>query len=303
MKNSKETPTNRTNANIESAATPQLDLWLSSPAPAALENVKEPIERKTSRPRSEIQRKNSIQVPDLEKKTSAAPAPRGRWPTRHGVRTATVDKTERAPFGVPIKNVPALTRRQHDLLDYLRRRREQGLLPPSLTEICRDLGLVSRGSLHKQVMALVRADLVEPMQGKQRGVRLLEGPDEHGQVPLLGAIAAGRPIEAVLRQERVEVPQWLSAGRSCYALKVKGDSMRDAGILDGDVVLVEPRVEVRNGETVVALIDGEEATLKRIEQHPGEVLLFPENSAHTVQRYTPDRVAVQGVVIGALRRY
>ncbi len=202
------------------------------------------------------------------------------------------------------ENVPPLTRRQHELLDYLRRRRQQGLLPPSLTEICRDLGLASRGSLHKQVVALVKAGLVEPMLGKQRGVRLVgEASNDDGRVPLLGAIAAGRPIEAVLRQESVEVPPWMTRGLRCYALRVKGDSMRDAGILDGDVVLVEPRTEARNGETVVALIDNEEATLKRIEQRPGEILLFPENSAHTVQRYAPDRVQVQGVAMGVLRRY
>lgn len=199
---------------------------------------------------------------------------------------------------------PPLTRRQHELLDYLRRRRQQGLLPPSLTEICRDLGLASRGSLHKQVVALVKANLVEPMMGKQRGVRLVgDAANDDGRVPLLGAIAAGRPIEAVLRQEAVEVPPWMTRGLHCYALRVKGDSMREAGILDGDIVLVEPRTEARNGETVVALIDHSEATLKRIEFRAGEVLLIPENSAHAVQRYTPDRVQVQGVAMGVLRRY
>jgi repressor LexA len=79
--------------------------------------------------------------------------------------------------------------------------------------------------------------------------------------------------------------------------------MRDAGILDGDVVVVEQRQHARNGETVVALIDGESATLKRIEQTPGEIVLHPENPAYAPQRYRPEQVAIQGVLVAALRRY
>jgi repressor LexA len=200
--------------------------------------------------------------------------------------------------------LPALTRRQHDLLVYLRDRETRGERPPSLGEICRDLGLASRGSLHKQVVALVEAGLVEAMNGKQRGVRLIEAAnDEDGAIPLLGAIAAGRPIEALIRDERITLPAWLKVAGPCYALRVKGDSMRDAGILDGDVVVVEQRQHARNGETVVALIDGESATLKRIEQKPGEIVLHPENPAFQPQHYRPEQVAIQGVLVAALRRY
>lgn len=200
--------------------------------------------------------------------------------------------------------LPALTRRQHDLLVYLRERETRGERPPSLGEICRDLGLASRGSLHKQVVALVEAGLVEAMNGKQRGVRLVEAAnDEDGAIPLLGAIAAGRPIEALIRDERITLPAWLKVPGPCYALRVKGDSMRDAGILDGDVVVVEQRQHARNGETVVALIDGESATLKRIEQKPGEIVLHPENPAFQPQHYRPEQVAIQGVLVAALRRY
>jgi repressor LexA len=153
-------------------------------------------------------------------------------------------------------------------------------------------------------VALVEAGLVEAMNGKQRGVRLVEAAnDEDGAIPLLGAIAAGRPIEALIRDERITLPAWLKVPGPCYALRVKGDSMRDAGILDGDVVVVEQRQHARNGETVVALIDGESATLKRIEQTPGEVVLHPENPAYAPQRYRPEQVAIQGVLVAALRRY
>jgi repressor LexA len=206
---------------------------------------------------------------------------------------------------LPNRSLPALTRRQHDLLLYLEQREMRGERPPSLTEICRDLGLVSRGSLHKQVVALVQAGLVEPMNGKQRGVRLLkpEAANDDSALPMLGVIAAGQPIEALLRDESVVLPGWLRGPAGRYALRVRGDSMRDAGILDGDVVVIEPRQSARNGETVVALIDGEAATLKRIEQRPGVVLLHAENPAFPPQRYAPEQVQIQGVVVAALRRY
>jgi repressor LexA len=142
------------------------------------------------------------------------------------------------------------------------------------------------------------------MNGKQRGVRLVEAAnDGDGGIPLLGAIAAGRPIEALIRDESIALPAWLRSAAPCFALRVKGDSMRDAGILDGDVVVVEQRQHARNGETVVALIDGESATLKRIEQKPGEIVLHAENPAYAPQRYRPDQVAIQGVLVAALRRY
>ncbi len=216
----------------------------------------------------------------------------------------TVSAPARSIASASVRTLPALTRRQHELLDYLRRRAESGLRPASLTEICKDLGLASRGSLHKQVVALVHAGLAEPMNGKQRGVRLLDAAnDSDGVVPLLGAIAAGRPIEALSRDETVQIPPWLRASGDCYALRVRGDSMRDVGILDGDVVVVEARGHARNGEMVVALVDGAEATLKRIEQRSGEVVLHAENATFGPQRYAPDRVRIQGVVVAALRRY
>jgi repressor LexA len=257
--------------------------------------------------------------------SSTASLPAEQTLSRKAGQTAETKKepaakvTERAAPAVPIKvtasvpsrlsvgsrdrSLPALTRRQHELLDYLRRRAERAQPPASLTEICRDLGLVSRGSLHKQVVALVEAGLVEPMAGKQRGVRLvLAANDADGAVPLLGSIAAGRPIEALTREENLSLPDWMRRDH-CYALMVKGDSMRDAGILDGDYVVVEPRENARNGEMVVALIDSQEATLKRIEWRGDEVLLHAENAAYAPQRYAVERVRVQGVVIGQLRRY
>jgi len=197
-----------------------------------------------------------------------------------------------------------LTRRQRDVLRCLRAVAADSADPPTLDELCAALGLASRGSLHKHVQALVDAGLVEPLGQKQRGVRLRAFPDAAGRVlPMLGTIAAGRPIEAVTGQASVEVPAGLRSRRPCYVLEVRGDSMRDDGILDGDRVIVEQCERADDGAVVVALIDGTDATLKRIEQRRGEVMLHPANATMRPMRYAPERVVIQGVVVGLMRSY
>jgi repressor LexA len=197
-----------------------------------------------------------------------------------------------------------LTRGQRRVYDLLCELARAGAVPPSLDGLCRMLGLSSRGSLHKHVQALVEAGLVAPMQGRRRGVRLAaDGPLEADGLPLLGTIAAGRPIEAVAQPERVQVPDWLAVGRDCYLLRVRGDSMQAAGILDGDYVVIAPQARADNGDVVVALIRGEEVTLKRIEQRPGLVLLHAANPAMAPMVFRPDEVQIQGVLVGQLRSY
>lgn len=200
----------------------------------------------------------------------------------------------------------ALTRRQQEIYEYLRDHQDEFDHPPTLDELCAALGLSSKGSLHKQVQALIEADLVEPMNNQRRGIRLkslVENDAE--QLPLLGYIAAGRPIEAIEQtdQERVKVPAWLRTQRPCYVLQVRGDSMIEEGILDGDHIVVENRTNARNGEIVVALVDGSDATLKRIEQKPGAVVLHPANSGMQAMHYSPDRIQIQGVLVGQMRSY
>jgi repressor LexA len=172
------------------------------------------------------------------------------------------------------------------------------------------------------VRALVEAGLVHDMDGKQRGVRLVEsdgprgvrlvepkglrGDDEERTgmpLPLLGRIAAGRPLEAVSSPGMIDVPSHLRSDRPCFVLRVRGDSMIEDGILDGDLVIVEQRDHARNGEIVVALVDGGDATLKRIVQRPGQIELWPANAAMEVMRYSPERVQIQGAVIGQMRSY
>ena len=196
-----------------------------------------------------------------------------------------------------------LTRRQQQILEFLRESAGQFEHPPTLDELCALLGLRSRGSLHKHIQALIQAGFVEPMAGQHRGICLItDEPTEDG-LPLLGRIAAGRPIEALPQPEQIQVPAHLRTDKPCYVLQVVGDSMREAGILDGDYVVIEQRDHARNGEIVVALIRGEEVTLKRILHEPGRTMLYPENSAMEAMEFQPDEVQIQGVLVGQMRSY
>lgn len=202
---------------------------------------------------------------------------------------------------------PTLTRRQQEIYDYLRAHLDDFAHPPTLDELCVALGLSSRGSLHKQIQALIEAGLVEPMNNLRRGIRLVDdGPqplDGDEALPLYGYIAAGRPIEAISNPETIQVPAQLRSPGPCYVLEVRGDSMIEEGILDGDWVVIEHRDQARSGEIVVALIDGEEATLKRLETAGREVVLHPANAALEPMRFTAGRVRIQGVLVGQMRRY
>ena len=201
-----------------------------------------------------------------------------------------------------------LTRRQQEIYEFLLENLDGFAHPPTLDELCEALGLKSRGSLHKQIQALIEVGLVEPMNNLRRGIRLTASAENpvtanDGELPLYGRIAAGQPIEAIADSETIAVPPVLRTSNPCYVLEVKGDSMIEEGILDGDWVVIEHRGQARDGEIVVALVEGEDATLKRIEQRPGEVTLYPANSSMQPMRYRPEQVQIQGVLVGQMRRY
>lgn len=197
-----------------------------------------------------------------------------------------------------------LTRRQQEIYEYLQDNLDRFPHPPTLDELCTALGLSSKGSLHKQIQALIEAGLIEPMNNRRRGIRLVDAEEtEQNGLPFLGYIAAGSPIEAVQQHETIEVPDFLQTSGPCYVLQVKGDSMIDEGILDGDRIVIEQRSHARNGEIVVALVDGVDATLKRIEQQKGKVVLHPANANLKPMIYAPDQVQIQGVLVGQMRRY
>jgi repressor LexA len=200
-------------------------------------------------------------------------------------------------------NAMPLTRRQQEIYHYLLENQDHFDHPPTHNELCQGLGLISRGSLHKHIQALIQAGLVEPMDRTHRGIRLTPREEKKEGLPFLGTIAAGRPIEAIPQPEYLQVPDELLGRNPCYVLKVRGDSMIEEGILDGDYVVIEQRDAARNGDIVVALVSNEEVTLKRIEQKPGEVVLHPANADMEAISCSPDEVQIQGVLRGLLRRY
>ena len=204
-----------------------------------------------------------------------------------------------------------LTRKQQEVFEFLVNHQDQFVNPPTLEELCLAMGLKSRGSLHKHIQGLIEAGLVEAPNRKQRGVRLTEKAVRENQtkqhstcsLPYVGMIAAGKPIEAVENISHMVIPEQLKTEKCCYILRIKGDSMIDDGIFDGDWVVIEQRNYARNGEIVVALIDKAEATLKYIEQYPHETLLIPANKDMQLMRYLPEQVEIQGVLVGQMRSY
>lgn len=197
-----------------------------------------------------------------------------------------------------------LTRRQRALYEHLLERQRSGREAPSLDELCREMGLRSRGSLHKHVRALVDVGLVQSLEGRQRGVQLVDGAEGAGhELPFLGHIAAGRPLEAVVDNQSIAVPKQMLGKGSCYVLRVRGDSMVEEGILDGDWVVIEQQSQARNGSIVVALVDRNEVTLKRIEQYPDRIELHPANQSMEPVVLRPEQVEIQGVLVGQMRSY
>jgi repressor LexA len=202
----------------------------------------------------------------------------------------------------------SLSRKQQDIYEFLLTNQDKLAYPPTLNELRLMLGLASRGSLHKHVKALIEAGLVKPMNRKQTGIRLTDKATEqlteqNTGLPYVGRIAAGKPIEAIENISYMSVPEQIKTTNPCYVLQVKGDSMIDEGIFDGDWVVIEQRTQAQNGEIVVALIDKSEATLKFIEQYPHETLLIPANSSMAAMQFRPEQIEIQGVLVGQMRSY
>ncbi|MBT5231844.1 MAG: transcriptional repressor LexA [Methylococcales bacterium] len=202
--------------------------------------------------------------------------------------------------------VNSLTRKQQAVLDFLRDNQSQFPAPPTLDELCIALNLKSRGSLHKHIHALTEAGYIEPANGTRRGIRLAKSDHQASndyELPLQGKIAAGQPIEALPQPEFIEVPRYLSTGSDNYVLQVDGESMIEDGILDGDLVVIEPCSQARNGEIIVALIEHSDVTLKRIQQQPGKTILHPANSSLKPMEFHPEQVTIQGKLVGLIRQY
>jgi len=218
---------------------------------------------------------------------------------------------------------PPLTRRQRQILDFYRDYSEQHRISPTLEEVAQHFG-VNKVTIFGHVAELERKGILSrAARGISRGLSIVatapaRGRPESGEGPpagdwrggrgpsgsavnVLGYIAAGRPIETLEEPEELELADLLPRDRDVYALRVRGDSMIDDGIRDGDIVLVERRAEANDGETVVAVLPGEEATLKRLYREAGGWRLEPANP--NLQPIHVREIEVRGVVIGVVRRY
>jgi repressor LexA len=235
-----------------------------------------------------------------------------------------------------------LTRKQHELLLFIHERMKETGIPPSFDEMKDALDLASKSGIHRLITALEERGFIRRLPNRARALEVLRLPDsiapglggprrfspsiiEGGRdaapgrvpaasndddagaaisVPVMGRIAAGVPIDAIQHQTHsVTVPPDMLSGGEHYALEVKGDSMIDAGILDGDTVVIRNTDIANPGEIVVALVDEEEATLKRFRRKGASIALEAANPAYETRIFGPDRVKVQGRLVGLIRRY
>ena len=198
-----------------------------------------------------------------------------------------------------------LTKRQREILDYLQDFIQQHGYAPSLEEIGRRFGLSSLATVHKHLTNLQEKGFIKRAWNRSRSVEMI--PTNSGgrsvDLPLLGYVAAGVPIEAVTSNETIAVPEDLVGRRETYVLRVRGNSMIDEQICDGDFVIVEDRKTAQNGETVVALLGGSDVTLKKLYRENGRVRLQPANPTMQPLFVEADQVQVQGVVVGVMRKY
>jgi repressor LexA len=229
-----------------------------------------------------------------------------------------------------------LTRKQHELLTFIQTRLEDSGISPSFEEMKEALDLKSKSGVHRLISALEERGFIRRLANRARALEVIREPDTASpraaaraaspapalaqvvtppraaapppandviEIPLHGRIAAGAPIEAIEDHAMLPVPAALLGPGEHYALEVSGDSMVEAGILDGDFALIRRTDVARDGEIVVALVRGEEATLKYLRREKGMVRLDPANAAYDPQFYTPGEVQVQGKLAGLLRRY
>lgn len=197
-----------------------------------------------------------------------------------------------------------LTRRQREMLDCIERFIQRNGYSPTLEEIGRLMELSSLATVHKHLQNLEAKGLIRRNWNHSRAIELTSRATVRGgALPLMGEVAAGLPIEAMENPEPVEVPRDFIGQRESFVLKVRGESMVDEGIRNGDLIIVESRPSAQPGQTVVALIDEHEATVKKFYPDGANVVLMPANEAMQPMKYAAERVRIQGVVIGLMRKY
>jgi len=202
----------------------------------------------------------------------------------------------------------ALTKRQREILDYLEQHIREYGYSPSFEEIAGHFRFASLATVHEHLTNLEKKGYIRRSYNESRSVEVLppKGTSGATEIPLLGKVAAGLPIEALMHQETLSVPDGMLPRRGApnYALKVAGDSMIDEHIVDGDYVVVHGRQSAENGEMVIALVNGAEATVKKFYRETGGwIRLQPANEAMPPLRFQENEVLIQGVVVGVIRKY
>lgn len=199
-----------------------------------------------------------------------------------------------------------ITARQKRVLDYIKQYFEAHQEAPTIAEIGKEFGMSSSASAHHVVSILEREGLIRRIPNVSRGIELVEEATnaEAYKIPLLGIASAGAPIEAVLNYETVSIPQDMRREGRMFALRVRGDSMIEEQIRDNDLIILQSQQTAENGQTVVALIDGSDATVKRFYGNRNQVRLEPANPSYEpIVIRPPERVQIQGVVVGVIRKY
>ena len=198
-----------------------------------------------------------------------------------------------------------LTKRQRQILDFIEEFREENGYMPSIEEIGYKFNLSSPATVHEHLKNLERKGMLRRDKHRSRSMSVIPEPGRRNavEVQLLGYVSAGLPIEAIESPEAMTLPEDMLGRGETFMLRVKGDSMIEEHIRDGDYLIIEERKEAHNGETVVAMIRGEEATVKTFEQKGNTITLKPANPAYKPQKYKADEVEIVGRVIGVLRRY
>lgn len=201
----------------------------------------------------------------------------------------------------------ALTKRQREILDYLSGYSEDNGYAPSFEEIARKFNYNSLATVHEHLSNLERKGYIKRSYNESRAIEILPSDvfPKAVELPLLGTVAAGMPIEAITAHETMSVPDsFISRGGNHYVLRVRGNSMIDEQIRDGDFVIINERRSADNGETVIALIDNNAATVKKIyRERDGRIRLQPANESMLPIYVHENDVTIQGVVVGVLRKY
>jgi repressor LexA len=204
--------------------------------------------------------------------------------------------------------VMPITAKQRRIFEFIKRYIESNQEAPTIAEIGRQFQMRSSASVHAVLTALEREGLIKRIPNVSRGIEIVQqkegGGDEDNDIPLLGTVAAGQPIEAILSHDTIAVPKdWQGHGRT-FALRVRGESMIDENIQDGDIIIVSSQKTAENGQVVVALIDGNYATVKKFYRESEFIRLEPANPQFKpIFIKTPERIQIQGVVRGLIRKY